>query len=102
MVPRVLVIEPYPDLRTVIALTLRREHYPCDAVADVADAAHEIGRHGYEHIVVDGDATGKLVTSLDPGAHVISLVKPFGREELMRAVAWGNEAGECEVVSNNH
>jgi hypothetical protein len=86
MVPRVLVIEPYTDLRMAIALTLQREHYPCDAVADITDAAQEIGRHGYAHIVVDGDATGDLVASLDPGAHVISLAKPFGREELMRAV----------------
>lgn len=86
MVSRVLVIEPYTDLRMAIALTLRREHYSCDAVADVSDAAQEIGRHGYAHIVVDDNATGDLVTSLDPGAHVITLAKPFGREELIRAV----------------
>jgi len=83
---RVLVIEPYADLRMEIAATLRREHYPCDAVADVADAAQEIGRHGYEHIVVDGDSMRALVASLDPAAHVISLRKPFGRDELIRAV----------------
>ena len=47
MVPRVLVIEPYPDLRLAIALTLQREHYACDAVADVEEAAHELGRHDY-------------------------------------------------------
>jgi CheY-like chemotaxis protein len=86
MVPRVLVIEPYADLRMEIAATLRREHYPCDAVAEVSEAAGEIGRHKYEHIVVDGDSMGELVASLDPGAHVISLAKPFGRDELIRAV----------------
>ncbi len=86
MVPRVLVIEPYTDLRMEIAATLRREHYPCDAVADVSDAVLEIGHHQYEHIVVDGDSMGELVASLDPGAHVISLAKPFGRDELIRAV----------------
>lgn len=83
---RVLVIEPYADLRLEIAATLRREHYRCDAVADVADAAKEIARHGYEHIVVDGDSMRALVASLDPAAHVISLRKPFGRDELIRAV----------------
>ena len=86
MVPRVLVIEPYADLRMEIAATLRREHYPCDAVADLAEAAVEIGRHTYEHIVVDGDTMGELVASLDPGVHVISLPKPFGRDELICAV----------------
>ena len=86
MVPRVLVIEPYSDLREAIALTLRREHYTCDTVADVSDAALRIGRHDYAHIVVDGDTTGELVATLDPSAHVVSLHKPFGRDELIAAV----------------
>ena len=86
MVPRVLVIEPYPDLRLAIALTLQREHYACDAVADVEEAAHELGRHDYACIVVDRDSTGHAVTSLNPSAHVVSLPKPFGRDELIRAV----------------
>lgn len=86
MVPRVLVIEPYSDLREAIVLTLRREHYPCDAVADVADAAQEIGRHDYACVVVDGDTTGEVVASLDPATHVVSLAKPFGRYELLAAV----------------
>ena len=86
MVSRVLIIEPYPDLRLAIALTLRREHYTCDAVADVEEAAQELGRHDYACIVVDRDATGQAVTSLDPSAHVVSLAKPFGRDELIRAV----------------
>jgi CheY-like chemotaxis protein len=85
VVPRVLVIEPYPDLREAIALTLRREHYPCDAVADVADAAQQIGKHAYEQIVVDGEWSS-LVASLDPAAKVITLRKPFGKDELIRAV----------------
>ena len=86
MVPRVLVIEPYSDLREAIALTLRREHYPCDAVADVADAANEIGRHGYACVVVDGESTGAAVALLDPDARVVSLAKPFGRHELLAAL----------------
>ena len=86
MVPRVLVIEPYTDLREAIGLTLRREHYPCDAVAAIGDAAGEIGRHDYACVVVDGDTTGELVASLDPSAHVVSLAKPFGRLELLAAV----------------
>ena len=86
MVSRVLVIEPYPDLREAIMLTLRREHYACDAVAEVSEAAPGIGRHDYEHIVVDGETTGELVASLDPSAHVVALAKPFGRDELIRAV----------------
>ena len=86
MVPRVLVIEPYNDLREAIALTLRREHYACDAVSSVSDAAFEIGRHNYACVVVDADATGDVVSSLDPSAHVVSLSKPFGRDELIRAV----------------
>lgn len=86
MVPRVLIIEPYPDLREAIASTLRREHYTCDAVAEVEEAAHEIGRHDYAFVVVDGEITGATVASLDPAAHVVSLVKPFGRSELLAAV----------------
>lgn len=87
MVPRVLIIEPYRDLREAIMLTLRREHYACDAVAEVADAAQEIRRHDYACVVVDGDGTGELVASLDPATHVVSLAKPFGRDELIRAVS---------------
>lgn len=87
MVPRVLVIEPYSDLREAIALTIRREHYSCDAVAEVAEAANEIGRHDYACVVVDGALTGEAVASLDPTAVVIALRKPFGRDELIRALA---------------
>ena len=86
MVPRVLIIEPYPDLREAIALTLRRESYSCDAVAEVEEAAREIGRHDYAYVVVDGDSTGAAVASLDPATHVVSLAKPFGRSELLAAV----------------
>lgn len=86
MVPRVLVIEPYSDLRQVILLTLQREHYACDAVAGVEEALQELGRHTYECVVVDGDATGHAVTSIDPAANVILLRKPFGRDELIAAV----------------
>lgn len=86
MVPRVLVIEPYSDLREAIVLTLRREHYPCDAVAGVDDAAKEIVRHDYGCVVVDEETTGEMVASLDPAAHVVALSKPFGRLELLAAV----------------
>ncbi len=86
MVPRVLVIEPYSDLREVMLLTLRRERYACDAVADVADAALRIRRHQYDCVVVDADSTRDLVASLDPSATIVSLRKPFDRDELIAAV----------------
>lgn len=86
MVPRVLVIEPYPDLREAIALTLRREHYTCDAVAAVTEAEAQICRHDYSCVVVDADATGAVVASLDPATHVVALPKPFGRDELLLGV----------------
>ena len=87
MVPRVLVIEPYTDLREAIVLTIRREHYSCDAVAELAEAAQQIGRHDYARVIVDGTSTGEAVATLDPSAVVIALRKPFGRDELIRALA---------------
>ncbi|HEY0371039.1 MAG TPA: hypothetical protein VGD79_03515 [Thermoanaerobaculia bacterium] len=86
MVSRVLVIEPYPDLREAIMLTLRREHFSCDAVAAVADAEVQIGRHDYSCVVVDGDTMREVVATLDPATHVIALPKPFGRDELLLGV----------------
>ena len=98
MIPRVLVLEPYADLRTEIAATLQREHYACDAVATAADAALELRRHTYAYVVVDLDSVDStaLVASIDPTSHVILLTngeqqqegypalrKPFGRAELM-------------------
>lgn len=98
MIPRVLVLEPYADLRAEIAATLQREHYVCDAVATAADAALELRRHAYAYVVVDVDTAGSrsLVASIDPASHVILLTngenqqagyaelrKPFGRAELM-------------------
>jgi DNA-binding NtrC family response regulator len=94
MVPRVLLLEPYADLRSLIAATLQREHYVCDAVATADDATLELGRHTYQYVVVDADTTGSgaLVAGLDPEAHVILLTtdsaaeglrKPFSRAELM-------------------
>ncbi len=94
MVPRVLVLEPYADLRSLIAATLQREHYVCDAVATADDAKLEISRHEYQYVVVDTETRGSsaFVAGLDPAAHVILLTsepheqglrKPFSRAELM-------------------
>jgi DNA-binding response OmpR family regulator len=98
MVPRVLVLEPYADLRVEIAATLRREHYACDVVATAADAALKLDQRTYAYVVVDLDTTdvGALVTAIDPASQVILLTndddqtmgytelrKPFGRDELI-------------------
>ena len=98
MVPRVLVLEPYSDLCTLIAATLRREHYQCDVVATAADAALELRRHDYAYVVVDLDTvdSSALVAGIDPASHVIlltsdthegGLLKPFGRAELLARFA---------------
>ena len=94
MVPLVLVLEPYSDLRALIAATLQREHYECDVVATAADAALELRRHHYAYVVVDVDTadSGAVMAGIDPSSRLILLTnephehglrKPFGRAELM-------------------
>lgn len=99
MIPRVLVLEPYADLRAEIAATLQRAHYDCDAVATAADAVIELNRRTYAYVVLDLDATDgrALIAGIDPASHVILLTcddnergalrKPFGRAELMAQFA---------------
>ena len=101
MSPRILVVEPYADLRTEITAVLRRAHYSCDAVATPADAVLQLRLHDYAYVVVDLDSadTGPLLSTIGEGdAHVIlladdtsnnvrhglnALQKPFGRDELI-------------------
>jgi DNA-binding response OmpR family regulator len=97
MVPRVLVLEPHPDLRMEIAATLRREHYACDVVATAADAALQLDQRTYAWVVVDLDTldSSRLVAGIDPTSQVVlitdgdsdadygALRKPFGRDELI-------------------
>jgi DNA-binding response OmpR family regulator len=101
VVPTVLVVESYPDLRTGIVAALHRVHLDCDAVATPAAATLKLREHGYAYVVVDLDspeATDDFVASLDPKSNVIliseddpadprtndfvMLRKPFSRDEL--------------------
>ena len=100
MVPSVLVVEPYADLRAGIVSTLQRGNYVCDAVATPGDAALMLRDHDYAYVVVDVDvpeATGELVSSLCEESNVILITdqdekaqgehhmlrKPFSRDELL-------------------
>ncbi|MEO8381070.1 MAG: hypothetical protein ABI779_15515 [Acidobacteriota bacterium] len=98
-ISRVLIVEPYADLRAEIAATLRREHYTCDAVASADHATIQLSRNAYAYVVVDLEVIGgDLVSALDPSSRVIlltdndsepiegadsTLQKPFSREELI-------------------
>ncbi|HVG22758.1 MAG TPA: hypothetical protein VND45_01280 [Thermoanaerobaculia bacterium] len=98
IVPRVLVLEPYADLRSEIAATLQRADYVCDAVGTAEDAVLKLDRNTYQFVLIDMDESDSraLVAGIDPAAHVILLTngenqragyvalrKPFGRAELM-------------------
>jgi DNA-binding response OmpR family regulator len=99
MSPRVLIIEPYADLRAEIAAMLTREHYTCDAVSSPKHAMLALNRHAYKYVLMEADSLdGELVSSLDPRSRIIlitenqhdavvgadaTLQKPFGRDELI-------------------
>jgi DNA-binding response OmpR family regulator len=96
MVPSVLVVEPYADLRAGIVSTLERRDYVCDAVATPEAAALMLREHHYAYVVVDVDApqaTDELVSSLSHESNVILITdadddeqmlrKPFSRDELL-------------------
>ena len=95
MVPRVLVLEPYADLRAEITATLQREHYACDAVATAADAVVQLDQRTYAYVVIDLDTidSESVMAGLNPSSQVILvsgededravLRKPFGRLELL-------------------
>lgn len=108
MVPNVLVVEPYADLRAGIVAVLDRLDYVCDAVATADQAALRLHEHDYAYVVVDIDddtaePLAELVTSLDAHANVILITdcdprdvrshdhavlrKPFAREELVAQFA---------------
>ena len=102
MYPRVLIVEPHADLRAEIAAVLRREHYVCDTFASAADAAPELKRRKYAHLLVDGDTydwnadvmllarrEGLIVMTQDElverrAMPRHTLRKPFGRDELIK------------------
>ncbi|HYK03936.1 MAG TPA: hypothetical protein VE974_19435 [Thermoanaerobaculia bacterium] len=102
MVPTVLVVESYPDLRAGIVDALQRNHFDCDAVATPNAATLKLREHDYAYVVIDVDSpegTDEFVSSFDAGANVIlisdadprdartntfaMLRKPFSRDELM-------------------
>ena len=103
MVPTVLVVEPYADLRSGIVSTLKRISLDCDAVATPEAAQAKLQDHDYAWVVVDVDSpdpTTELVSSINTRSHVIlitdadprerrqtprhaTLRKPFGRDELL-------------------
>ena len=100
MVPSVLVVEPYADLRAGIVSTLQSGNYVCDAVATPDDAALMLRDHDYAYVVVDVDVpepTSELVSSLSEESNVILITdehqgvlegehvlrKPFDRDELL-------------------
>jgi DNA-binding response OmpR family regulator len=103
MSPRVLIIEPYADLRSEIAATLTRAHYTCDAVASAEHARLALDRHAYKYVLMEEETIGgELVSSLDPRSHVILITesdsdavtgadsilqKPFSRDELIARFA---------------
>jgi DNA-binding response OmpR family regulator len=99
MVSKVLLLEPYADLRSEIAATLRRADYACDAVATVAAAAAELDLRTYDYVVMDADDVDsfRLAAAIDPASRVILLTcedadpsalrKPFSRAELMARFA---------------
>jgi DNA-binding response OmpR family regulator len=102
MVPTVLVVESYPDLRAGIVDVLQRSHFDCDAVATTGAATLKLREHDYAYIVIDVDSpegTDEFVSSFGADANVIlisdadprdartndfaMLRKPFSRDELM-------------------
>lgn len=108
MVPNVLVVEPYADLRAGIVAVLERLHLDCDSVSTASDAMLKLTDRSYAHVIVDIDddtaeSVADLVRSLDPRAHVVLisdgdprdvrshdrvvLRKPFAREELVAQFA---------------
>ncbi|HEX2059305.1 MAG TPA: hypothetical protein VHK90_01060 [Thermoanaerobaculia bacterium] len=108
MVPNVLVVEPYADLRDGIVAVLDRLDFVCDAVENAEQAALRLHEHDYAYVLVDIDddsaaPLADLVTSLDAHANVILITdcdprdirsrdravlrKPFAREELVAQFA---------------
>jgi DNA-binding response OmpR family regulator len=102
MVPTVLVVESYPDLRAGIVDVLQRSHFDCDAVDTPNAATLKLRENDYAYVLIDVDsaeATDDFLSSFDPDANVIlisdadprdarpnrfaMLRKPFSRDELM-------------------
>ena len=97
MVPKVLVIEPYADLRMEIAAILRRAHFVCDTAATAEAAAVELDQRAYAFVVGVVDTMASLASTFDPSSRLIvmtdseardfgghtTLRKPFGRDELI-------------------
>ena len=99
MSPKVLVIEPFADLRVEIAAALRREHYTCDAVATAEEAAAQLDARPYEYVIVDLHSTGDFASTVTASSRVIllteddsyggshpTLLKPFSRADLLSRV----------------
>lgn len=87
LVPSVLVVEPYTDLRAGIVSALQRRNYVCDAVATPHDAALMLREHDYAYVVVDvdvPDATGELVSSLSEESNIILITDDEDRDEELR------------------
>ena len=102
VLPHVLVVEPYADLRAGIVAALQRMEYSCDAVDSAGAAALKLSDRKYEYVLLDIDdysvPMSELMSSLDEHANLILITceprdaragdhavlrKPFAREELV-------------------
>lgn len=103
LLPHVLVVEPYADLRDGIVAALQRLDYSCDAVESAGDAVLKLHDRDYEYVVLDIADSGApmaalvsslashdnliLITDCDPrdvrAGDAAVLRKPFAREELV-------------------
>ena len=92
-VPRLLVVDDEPDLRTLYELTLVREGYAVDTAGSVDEAWSLLGEQGYGAVITDmrlPDGTGlELLQRLEQAARA---------EKAIVITAYGSAQGAVEAL----
>ena len=87
VVPKLLVVDDEPDLRTLYELTLVREGYDVDSAGSVAEAWARLGDNSYSLVITDmrlPDGTGlDLLHRRESGgrAETAIVITAFGSAE---------------------
>ncbi len=92
-IPRVLVIDDEPDLRTLYELSLLREGYEIDSAGSVAEALTHLGERGYQVVITD------MKLPDGSGLDVLRWLEQRGRpEKTLVITAFGSAENAVEAL----
>ncbi len=94
LLPSVLVIEDYADLRSMIADTLALGHFNCDQAATAEDAIAKLREHHYAAILL----SSRLPIAADPVMHFLHEQQPDEARKVIVMAEPEQSTEQCPVL----